>query len=93
MLLNENRGNCSVPTLDYKRLLKESEEIVEKDKNDKRDKTFTLDKITEKSTDLEVLTVAIQPELKTETDLETNMFSPYPQSDIPFSNSTSWIGQ
>jgi hypothetical protein len=25
--------------------------------------------------------------------LETNMFSPYPQSDIPFSNSTSWIGQ
>jgi plasmid replication initiation protein len=60
---------------------------------DKRNKTYTLDKITEKSTDLGALTVAIQPELKTETDLETNMFSPYPQSDIPFSNSTSWIGQ
>ena len=30
--------------------------------------------------------------LKNELNLETNMFAAYPQSNIPFSYSNSWIG-
>lgn len=67
--------------------------IKSSDKNyiiDLRTKTYSLDNISKNDDDN--LSLALQPALKTEFDLETNMFSPYPQSNIPFSYSTSWIG-
>lgn len=66
------------------------EKEVEKDVVDLRTKLYSLDKILDNQEDK--LSLALQPELKTEFDLETNMFAPYPQSNIPFSFSTSWIG-
>ncbi len=34
----------------------------------------------------------VQPEIETEYSLEKDMFAAYPQSDIPYSDSGSWIG-
>ena len=57
---------------------------------DMRKKQFSLDNIS--NSNKEDTTLIIQPSLKNELNLETNMFAAYPQSNIPFSYSNSWIG-
>lgn len=77
--------NYSLPKLDFKKLYKESNAIL-----DRRKKKHSIKNILKEED--KNLSVILQPELKTDFDLETNMFAAYPQSNIPFSNSLSWIG-
>ena len=89
MHLNTTRNNYSIPNIDFKKLnnieANKKEYII-----DMRKKQFSLDNIS--NDNKEDTTLIIQPSLKNELNLETNMFAAYPQSNIPFSYSNSWIG-
>lgn len=82
LYLNENNGNISIPNIDYEKM---EEDII-----DLRKKRYSVDKMEKKEEGN--LSLVLQPSLKTENDLETNIFDAYPISDIPFSFSNSWIG-
>lgn len=89
MHLNTTSNNYSIPNIDFKKLnnieANKKEYII-----DMRKKQFSLDNIS--NGNKEDTTLIIQPSLKNELNLETNMFAAYPQSNIPFSYSNSWIG-
>jgi len=83
--LNKFTTNYSIPkNMNFKKL---SEDMIVDLRSDKK---FSLDSISK--TNNEDLTVLLQPTFENEMNLETNMFSPYPVNNIPFSYSNSWIG-
>jgi hypothetical protein len=80
--LIKSNNSYSIPNINFQEL--ELNEIVDKRKK------YPLDNIS--SSTNEDTTLVIQPSLENELNLETNMFSVYPDSNIPFSYSNSWIG-
>lgn len=90
MYFKNSNNNYSIPNVDFKKLNNKIEANEKEVIIDMRKKQFSLDNISnnnEKDT-----TLIVQPSLKDELNLESDMFAAYPQSNIPFSYSNSWIG-